>query len=108
MAGSPDLTLQAFRPERVVGVGVGGMVMVMAVIMIVVVVMNMLVIMVGMVMIVTVGPMLAGAGAFARAQGAAGDDALDVMVVALLGTADIGLEAQHLGAVLAQAAVHGG
>jgi hypothetical protein len=39
--------------------------------------------------------MVAGAGAF------------DVVVVAFLGQADFGLEAEDLGAVLAQRAVHG-
>ena len=37
---------------------------------------------------------------------AVGADALDMVVVALLRRAQVALEAQHLGAVLAQAAVH--
>src|SRR3546814_3665905 len=38
--------------------------------------------------------------------GSAGADAFDVVVVALLGEADLGLEAQHLLAILAELAVH--
>ena len=39
---------------------------------------------------------LAGAGACAVAQAAAAADALDMMVMALLRRADLGLEAEHL------------
>src|SRR3546814_5972236 len=38
--------------------------------------------------------------------GSAGADAFDVVVVALLGEADLGLDAQHLLAILAELAVH--
>ena len=51
---------------------------------------------------------LAGAGALVVAEVAALAEAFDVVVVAVLGRAHFGFEAQHLGPVLAQRAVHGG
>jgi len=50
--------------------------------------------------------LLAGSGAFPLAEGAALHQAFHVVVVAVLGGSDLGFEAQHLGAVLAQGAVH--
>ena len=49
---------------------------------------------------------LTGAGAFVLAEGAALDQALHVVVVALLRRSHLGLKAQHLGAVFAEGAVH--
>ena len=49
-----------------------------------------------------------GVGAFAAARVAVAADALDVMVMALLRRADLGLEAQHLRAIFADRAVHRG
>jgi hypothetical protein len=49
---------------------------------------------------------LTGTGALELAEGAALDQALDVVVVALLGSPDLGLKAQDLSAVLAERAVH--
>ena len=71
--------LQGFRPERVVGVRVGMMTVVMTV---------------------------AVAVAVPEVRRRADADALDVMVMALLGQADLGLEAEDMIAVLAQLAVH--
>ena len=51
---------------------------------------------------------LAGAGAGAVAQAAAAADALDMMVMAHLRRSHLGFEAEHLGAVFAEPAVHVG
>ena len=50
---------------------------------------------------------LAGAGAFALTQGAALCEPLHVMVMTFLSPPDVLLKAEHLGAVLAERAVHG-
>ena len=50
--------------------------------------------------------LLAGSGAFPFTQLAALHQAFHVVVVAVLGGSHLGFEAQHLGAVLAQRAVH--
>jgi hypothetical protein len=49
---------------------------------------------------------LAGPGAFALTEGAALHQALDMVVMAVLGPAHLLLKAQHLVAVLAKAAIH--
>src|SRR6476646_4099348 len=78
-----------------VGMGIDGVNMrVPAVVVVVMVVMSMAVIMV--IVIVGQGGLQADA------------DPLDMMVMALLRRADLGLEAQNLGAVLAHLAIHGG
>jgi len=49
---------------------------------------------------------LAGTGALELTEGAALDQPLDVVVVALLRGTHLGLKAEHLGAVLTERAVH--
>ncbi len=77
-----------------VGVRVGVVVMAVVMIVVVVVIMRVVVVMVMMAVVVLVATVLAGQQTF------------DVMVVALLRRADLVLEAQHLGPVLAHLAVH--
>jgi hypothetical protein len=77
-AAANSSPFQRPRPQRVVGVGIG-----------VVMAMLMAVLMAVLMIVVVVVMTVAGAGAF------------DVVVVAFLGQADLGFEAEDLGAVLA-------
>ena len=92
------------------GIGGVGMSVIVRVIVAVVVAVTVLVGMVVMVVVVAQGNRdaigLTGTGALELAEGAALDQALDVVVVALLGSPDLGLKAQDLSAVLAERAVH--